>query len=90
MRLRRTQTGMSSYRSPYISIFSCARLNGTDPKMNSDRSDFISVADPGHELLSCRSETVPFSYKTKNESQTGSINSMFLRMVPPFLLALFS
>ena len=62
------------------------RLHGTDLKMNSDRSDFISVADPGHELPSCRSETVPFSYKTKNESQTGSINSMFLRMAPPFLL----
>ena len=26
--------------------------------------------------------------KTKNESQTGSINSMFLRMAPPFLLFL--
>ena len=37
----RTQTGMSSYRSPYISFHVF-----TDLKMNSDRSDFIPVADP--------------------------------------------
>ena len=41
MRLGRTQTGMSSYRSPYISFHAF-----TDLKMNSDRSAFISVADP--------------------------------------------
>ena len=41
MRLGRTQTGMSSYRSPYISFHVF-----TDLKMNSDRSDFIPVADP--------------------------------------------
>ena len=41
MRLGRTQTGMSSYRSPHISFHAF-----TDLKMNSDRSDFISVADP--------------------------------------------
>ena len=41
VRLGRTQTGMSSYRSPYISFQAF-----TDLKMNSDRSDFISVADP--------------------------------------------
>ena len=41
MRLGRTQTGMSSYRSPYISFHAF-----TDLKMNSDPSDFISVADP--------------------------------------------
>ena len=41
MRLGRTQTGMSSYRSPYISFHVFTEL-----KMNSDRSDFIPVADP--------------------------------------------
>ena len=80
MRLGRIQTGMSSYRSPNISFRAFTNL-----KMNSDRSDFIFTR---HELLSCRSETAPFSYKTKNESQTGSINSMFLRMAPPVLLFL--
>ena len=41
MRLGRTQTGVSSYLSPYISFHAFTEL-----KMNSDRSDFISVADP--------------------------------------------
>ena len=41
VRLGRTQTGMSSYRSPYISFQAFTALN-----MNSDWSDFISVADP--------------------------------------------
>ena len=41
MRLRQTQTSMSSYRSPYISFHAF-----TDLKMNSDRSNFISVTDP--------------------------------------------
>ena len=41
MRLGRTQTDMSSYRSPYISFHVFTEL-----KMNSDRSDFIPVADP--------------------------------------------
>ena len=41
MRLRQTQTSMSSYRSPYIPFHAF-----TDLKMNSDRSNFISVTDP--------------------------------------------
>ena len=41
VRLGRTQTGVSSYLSPYISFYAFTEL-----KMNSDRSDFISVADP--------------------------------------------
>ena len=41
VRLGRTQTGVSSYLSPYISFHAFTEL-----KMNSDRSDFISVADP--------------------------------------------
>ena len=82
MRLERTQTGMCSYRSPYISFHAF-----NDLRMNSNRSDFISVADPTRVTFG-RSETVPFSYKTKTESQTGSINSMFFRMAPPFLLFL--
>ena len=43
MRPGRTQTGMSSYWSPYIFFM---RLHGTGLKMNSDRPDFVSVADP--------------------------------------------
>ena len=42
--MEQTQTGMSSYRSPYISFQ--LHLHGTGLKMNPDRSDFISVADP--------------------------------------------
>ena len=41
MRLGRTQTGVSSCLSSYISFHAFTEL-----KMNSDRSDFISVADP--------------------------------------------
>ena len=44
MRPGRTQTGMSSYRSPYISFhaFTCEL-----PKNELiDRPDFVSVADP--------------------------------------------
>ena len=40
-RLGRMQTGMTSYRSPYISFHEF-----TDQKMNLDRSDFILVAHP--------------------------------------------
>ena len=40
------------------------------------------------ELLWYRTETLPFSWKKGNESQTGSINSMFLCMAPSFLLIL--
>ena len=86
MRLGRTQTGVSSYRSPYFSFhaFTWERpKNELRPELTGLTS---SRSLTGHELLSCRSETVPFSYKTKNESQTESINSMFLRMGPPFLL----
>ena len=70
MRLGRTQTGMSSYRSPYISFQAF-----TDLKMNSDRSDFISVADP------TRVTFVPVWDRTvlipnKKATRSGSINSM--------------
>ena len=60
MRPGRTQTGMSSYRSPYISfhVFTCNR-----PKNEIDQSDFVSVADPTRVTLG--SETVPFSSKTE-------------------------
>ena len=43
-------TGTNSYRYEFMSVsihfFSGMRLHGTGLKMNSDRSDFISVADP--------------------------------------------
>ena len=70
MRLGRTQTGMSSYRSPYISFQAF-----TDLKMNSDRSDFISVADP------TRVTFVPVWDRTvlipnKKATRSGPINSM--------------
>ena len=42
MRPGQTQTGMSLYRSPYILFM---HLRGTGLKMNSERSDFVSVAD---------------------------------------------
>ena len=45
MRQGRTQTGMSSYQSLYISFRAFVCLLGTGLKMNSDRSDFVSVAD---------------------------------------------
>ena len=46
----RRPTGTNSDRYEFISVsihfFSGMRLHGTGLKMNSDRSDFISVADP--------------------------------------------
>ena len=83
MRLGQTQTGMSSYRSPYFSFHA---FTWDRPENDTQTGLTSSRLLTGHELLSCQSETVPFSYKTKNESQTGSIKSMSLRMAPPFLL----
>ena len=68
MRPGRTQTGMSSYRSPYISFhaFTCEL-----PKNELiDRPDFVSVADPTR-LLSYWSETVLFSCKTETNLRPG-------------------
>ena len=62
MRPGRTQTGMSSYWSPYIFFM---RLHETGLKMNSDRPDFVSVADPTRVTFVYRSETVLFSCKTE-------------------------
>ena len=83
MRLRQTQTSMSSYRSPYIPFHAFTVL-----KMNSDRSNFISVTDPTRVTFVPVWDRTVLIKKTKNESQTGSINSMFLRMAPQFLLFL--
>ena len=56
--------------------------------MNSDRSNFISVTDPTRVAFVPVGDRTVLIKKTKNESQTGSINSMFLRMAPQFLLFL--
>ena len=81
----RTQTGMSSYRSPYISFHAFT----WDRPKNELRPVWLHPRSlTRHKLLSYRSDTVPFSCKTKTESQTGSINSIFLRMTTPFLLFL--
>ena len=48
MRPGRTQTGMSSYRPPYISFYA---FHETGLTVNSDRSDFVSVAGPRREIL---------------------------------------
>ena len=71
---------MSSHRSPYILFM---RLHGTGLKTNSERSDFESVAGPTRAIfVPVRDCTVLMS--NGNESQTASINSMFLRMAPHF------
>ena len=84
MRLGRTQTGMSSYRSPYVSWLSFHAFTGT--QLRPVWLHFGRWPD----TIFFRSGLRPYSShdKTKNESQTGSINSMFLRMAPPFLLFL--
>ena len=48
MRPGRTQTDMSSYRPP---TFLFMGLHETRLTMNSDRSDFVSVAGPRREIL---------------------------------------
>ena len=49
MRPGRTQTGMSSYRPPYIVFL--LRLHETGLTMNLDRSDFVSVVGRRREIL---------------------------------------
>ena len=85
LRPGRTETGMSSYWSPNIS-FSCVHMGPawkwTQTGLTSSRSL------TRRELLSYRTETLPFSWKKGNESRTGSTNSMFICMAPSFLLIL--
>ena len=68
MRPGRTQTGMSSYRSLYISFhaFTWNRL-----KMNLDRYDFVSVANYPTRVIFVPSESVPFSRKTETNLRPG-------------------
>ena len=65
-------------------------LPGIGLKTNSERSDFLSVADPTRVIfVPVRDCTVQM--QNGNESQTGCIkNSMFLRTAPSFLLFFFS
>ena len=81
----RTQTGRSSYQSPYISFHAFTwdrRKNELRPvSLHLSRWPDTSYFRTG--LRPCSSHV-----KQKNQSQTGSINSLFLRMAPPFLLFL--
>ena len=85
-RVGRTQTGMSSYRSPYISFHAFT----WDRPKNELRPVWLHLGrwpDTSYFRTGLR----PYrshARKTKTESQTGSINSIFLRMTPPFLLFL--
>ena len=86
MRPEQTWTSMSSYRSTYISfhLFTWDR-----PKTNSERSDFVSVADPTRVIF------VPIGdctvlMKNGNESQSGSTKyyvSLYGYIIFAFFLA---
>ena len=64
MRPGLTQTGMSSYRSPYISFH--AFYTWDRP-----RNELRPVGLTRHELLSYPTETVPFSCKTETNLRPG-------------------
>ena len=53
-----------------LHTFLFIRLHGTGLKTNSERSDFVSVADPTR-VIFVRSEIVPFSCKTETNLRPG-------------------
>ena len=81
MRPGRTQTGMSSYRSPHISIHAFT----WDRPKSELRPAWHRV---GSELLSYRSETVPFSCKTETNLRAGPQTACFIVWLRHFLLFL--
>ena len=89
MRLGRTQTGMSSYRSPYISFHAF-----TDLKMNSDRSDFILFADPTRVTFVPASSPIArdqwgiFELNIKKRGDEGSDGKLYARSHHPSLALL--